>query len=148
MMQARPIFHPSDFSPASGPAFRKAMALAKGMRRPLLIVHVMSPVTLVTGDAYIAPNVWPMLEQSIELVARRGVTRLVKRARAGGVRASSLLLRGVTHEAIVRAARRHRAEMIVIGTHGRTGVKGMLLGSVASRVVSHAACPVMTVHGR
>jgi len=108
----------------------------------------MSPVTLVTGDAYIAPNVWPMLEQSIELVARRGVTRLVKRARAAGVRASSLLLRGVTHEAIVRAARKHGAEMIVIGTHGRTGVKGMLLGSVASRVVSHAACPVMTVHGR
>ena len=144
----RPIFHPSDFSSASGPAFRKAMALAKGMRRPLLIAHVMSPVTLVTGDMYIPPNVWPQLEASIEFVARRGVTRLARRARAAGIRVSTLLLRGIPHEAIVRAARGRRAEMIVMGTHGRTGFKHALMGSVASRVVSHASCPVMTVRGR
>ena len=145
---ARPILHSSDFSPASGPAFRKALELAKSMRRPLLIAHVLSPVTLVTGEMYMAPNVWPMLEQSIELVARRGMARLLKQARAAGVRASSLLLRGTTHDAIVRAARTRHAEMIVMGTHGRTGVKGVLLGSVASRVLTHATCPVMTVRAR
>ena len=145
---ARPILLSSDFSPASGPAFRKALELAKSMRRPLLVVHVLSPVTLVTGDMYVAPNVWPMLEQSIEFVAKRGMARLIKRARAAGVRVSSLLLGGLTHEAIVRAARKHHAEMIVMGTHGRTGVKGVLLGSVASRVLTHAACPVMTVRAR
>ena len=145
---ARPILHPSDFSTASGPAFRKAIALAKGMRRPLLIANVVSPVTIVTGDMYMPANVWDQLERAAEQAARRGLARLLKRARAAGIRASTLLLRGIAADRIVQAARGRRAEMIVMGTHGRTGLKGMLLGSVAARVVSHASCPVMTIRGK
>lgn len=145
---ARPILHPSDFSTASGPAFRKAIALAKGMRRPLLIANVVSPVTIVTGDMYMPANVWDQLERAADQAARRGLARLLKRARAAGIRASTLLLRGIAADRIVQAARGRRAEMIVMGTHGRTGLKGMLLGSVAARVVSHASCPVMTIRGK
>jgi nucleotide-binding universal stress UspA family protein len=144
---ARPILHPSDFSAASAPAFRKAVALAKGMRRPLLVVHVMSPVALVVGDVYVPPRVYDDLYRSMERDARRQLDRLLRRARAAGARVSGLLLTGTAHERILGAARGRHAEMIVMGTHGRTGLRGVLLGSVASRVVSQARCPVMTVRG-
>ena len=55
---------------------------------------------------------------------------------------------GVAAEQIVRLARARRADLIVMGTHGRTGFTRALLGSVAARVVALAACPVLTVRGR
>jgi nucleotide-binding universal stress UspA family protein len=64
------------------------------------------------------------------------------------VRATTLVLEGVAHEQIVRAARSKKADLIVIGTHGRTGLAKLFLGSVASRVVAAAHCPVLTVRGR
>jgi nucleotide-binding universal stress UspA family protein len=54
----------------------------------------------------------------------------------------------VTHEQIVRAAKRQRVGIIVMGTHGRTGVARFFLGSVAARVAATAPCPVLTVRGR
>lgn len=55
---------------------------------------------------------------------------------------------GIPFEEIVREARRRRADLIVMGTHGRTGVARLILGSVASRVLALAACSVLTVRGR
>lgn len=145
---ARPILHPSDFSPGSAPALRKAIALAKSMGRPLLIAHVMAPVRLVTGDYVLTAEMYENLSRSTERSARRQLERLLRTARAARVRASGVLLTGVAHEQILRAARGRHAEMIVMGTHGRTGLARALLGSVATRVVTHATCPVMTVRAR
>jgi nucleotide-binding universal stress UspA family protein len=64
------------------------------------------------------------------------------------VRAKSLLLEGVPHEQIARTARRQRADVVVMGTHGRTGLAKLFLGSVAGRVIAIAPCPVMTVRGK
>jgi nucleotide-binding universal stress UspA family protein len=64
------------------------------------------------------------------------------------VRASGTLLEGVAHEQIIRVARSKRAEVIVMGTHGRSGLAKLFLGSVAGRVVAAATCPVLTVRGR
>jgi nucleotide-binding universal stress UspA family protein len=102
-------------------------------------------VALVPGYMYMPPKVYDDLYRSIELDARRRLDRLRRRARAAGIRVSTLLVEGVPHEQILRTARGRRAEMIVMGTHGRTGLKGVLLGSVATRVVSQAPCPVMTI---
>jgi len=66
-------------------------------------------------------------------------------ARKAGVKAMTLLLDGVAHEQIARAARSKKADLIVIGTHGRTGLAKFFLGSVAARVVATAPCPVLTV---
>jgi nucleotide-binding universal stress UspA family protein len=145
---ARPVLHPTDFSAASTPALRKAIEVAKGMRRPLLLVHVMASVPVVTGDYMLPPQVYDDLYRSMERDARRRLDRLVRRARAAGARVSGLLLRGAPHEQIVRTARGRRAELIVMGTHGRTGLRGALLGSVATRVLSQARCPVMTVRAK
>ena len=64
------------------------------------------------------------------------------------MRARPLVLEGVAHDQIARTARSKRADMVVIGTHGRTGLAKFFLGSVAARVVAQATCPVLTVRGR
>ena len=69
-------------------------------------------------------------------------------ARKNGVRAKGLLLEGIPHDRIVRAARSTRADLIVLGTHGRTGLGRVFLGSVAARVVTLAPCPVLTVRAK
>jgi nucleotide-binding universal stress UspA family protein len=145
---SRRIMHPTDFSSASRAAFARAVALAKADRSELTLVHVMSPVMPVPGDGYISPKVYDQLAASARAWAQKQLDRLVGRAKKAGTRARGLLLEGVAHEQIVRAARRKRADLVVMGTHGRSGLAKLFLGSVASRVVGTAPCPVLTVRGR
>jgi nucleotide-binding universal stress UspA family protein len=146
-MRIRRIVHPSDFSKASGPAFRKALELAKATRAQLIVVHVLTMLPVIP-DGYVAVSVWEDLERGQRTTAERQLARLVTRARKAGVRASAALIDiGVTHDQIVRFARAKRADLIVIGTHGRSGLTKALLGSVASRVLATARCPVVTVRG-
>jgi nucleotide-binding universal stress UspA family protein len=145
MRTVRRIVHPSDFSPASRPAFRKAVELARTYRAQLFVAHVL-PMLPVIPDAYVPPSIWDDLERGQRSTAQRQLGRLVARAKAAGVRTSGALLDlGVTHEQIVRFARARRADLIVMGTHGRSGLTKALLGSVASRVLTTARCPVVTV---
>jgi universal stress protein A len=144
-MAIRRILYPSDFSPASRPAFKRAVELAKSLRSQLLIVHVLAPPPII-GEGYITAETVETLLQSQRHAAQRQLRVLVVRAKAAGVRVSSLLVEtGMTHEQIVRVARRKRADMIVMGTHGRTGLTRLLLGSVAAHVIATARCPVLTV---
>jgi nucleotide-binding universal stress UspA family protein len=74
--------------------------------------------------------------------------RLRKEAVDTGVRATTSIVEGgPTHEEIVRAAQDLKADMLVLGTHGRSGVTKFFMGSVAARVVATAPCPVVTVRG-
>jgi nucleotide-binding universal stress UspA family protein len=140
------ILHPSDFSPASTPAFHKAVEAANAFRADLLLAHVLAAVP-VSPAAEITAETWDVLLGSQRATAEERLGRLVKKARAAGVRVSGIVMDvGVPHEQIVRLARRRRIGLIVIGTHGRTGLSRALVGSVASRVIATAPCPVMTVH--
>ncbi|HEV8441126.1 MAG TPA: universal stress protein [Methylomirabilota bacterium] len=148
MSRIRRILHPSDFSRASGAAFARAVEMAKTNRAELLVVHVLAPVIPMMGDGYVSPTVYEEIESTAKRQAQKQLDRLVAKARAAGVRAKSLLMEGVAHEQITRAARSKRADLVVIGTHGRTGLAKFFLGSVAGRVVSMAHCPVLTVRGK
>jgi len=100
-------------------------------------------------DAYVAARVYDDIQRSAGTYARKKLAGLLARARKAGVRAKTVLIEGAaTAERIVAAARRRRADLIVIGTHGRTGLARLMLGSVASRVVATSGCPVLTVRGR
>jgi nucleotide-binding universal stress UspA family protein len=145
---ARRVLHPTDFSRASGAAFTRALAEAREHRGQLLIVHVLSPVIPMAGDAYVSPAVYDQMGKAARAWGQKQMNRLLARARTARVRARGLLLEGVAADQIVRAARRQRADLIVIGTHGRTGVARFFLGSVAARVTATAPCPVLTVRGR
>lgn len=147
-MAKRVILHATDFSPASRPAFDKAVELTKGFSGQLLVLHVLNPMLPMMSAQPIQPPTYAQLRQSSRLWALKQLARVTARAKTAGVRATAVLLEGREAGTIVRLARSRRASMIVIGTHGRTGVERILLGSVAARVVSLAPCPVMTVRGR
>jgi nucleotide-binding universal stress UspA family protein len=146
MSKIKRILHPTDFSPASGAALARAVAMAKAERAELLIVHVMSLTFPLMGDGYVSPKVYEEMEASSRAYADKQLGRVLARARKAGVRARTLLLSGVPYEQIVRASR--RADLVVMGTHGRAGLARFFLGSVAERVVTNARCPVLTVRGK
>ena len=141
----RRIVYATDFSKASQRAFTKALELAKANRAALQIVHVMSPVVPMTGDGYITPSTFEALERSGRAWAQKQMDRLLDKARAARVKVDGKVLEGLAHEQIVRAAR--SADLLVLGTHGRTGVARFFLGSVAGRVAATAKVPVLTVRG-
>ena len=149
MSQFRRILHASDFSPASRPAFRRALDLARANRAGLTLVHVYSTYIPMMGEGYVGGGqVYDKMIADIRTDAQRRLGRLVAEARKTGVRAKGLALGGIPHDRIVRAARSTRADLIVLGTHGRTGLGRLFLGSVAARVVTLAPCPVLTVRAK
>lgn len=147
MRRLRLILHATDFSRASTPALKWAIAMAKANHARLTVLHVMAPPALaLPGEGYVSPALYDSLERSARAAGQKRLKRVAARAKAAGVRTSVLLLEGVPHELIARAAR--KADLLVIGTHGRSGLAKLFLGSVASRVVTSASCPVLTVRGR
>jgi nucleotide-binding universal stress UspA family protein len=148
MSRFRRILHASDFSPASRAAFRRAIDLARTDRATLTIVHVYTPFIPLMGEGYATPQVYDKMLADVRAAAQRQLDRLVAKARQAGARAKGLLLEGVPYDRIVRAARSTRADVVVLGTHGRTGLGRLFLGSVAARVVTLAPCPVLTVRAK
>jgi nucleotide-binding universal stress UspA family protein len=144
------IVHATDFSAASRPALVKAIALARQNGAPLTIVHALPPPVVPLGGeiAYVPAATYEAIDQSARQYARKQLAVRTGRARKAGVRATALLLDGAPHEQISRAVRRARADLLVVGTHGRSGLAKVLLGSVAERVIRFAPCPVLTVRSR
>jgi nucleotide-binding universal stress UspA family protein len=137
----------TDFSPASTPAVGLAVKLAREARAELLLVHVYEPPGAAAFGGYIpSASLFDEIEQALRTGAERSLEPLAEDARRQGVRATARVLRGVAHGAITRAAAAERADLIVLGTHGLSGLPRFLLGSVAQRVIATAPCPVMTVH--
>ena len=144
MKRIRNILMATDFSSASRPAFRRAVELAVASRATLWIGHVV-PAVPGTLSGGMLPRVYREMEAFLRGDAQKRLRGLTKAAAQAGVRARPLLLDGVAHEAIRRAARARRADLIVLGTHGRTGAARFFVGSIAARVVATAPCPVLTV---
>jgi nucleotide-binding universal stress UspA family protein len=148
MPQNRRVLHATDFSSASRAAFAKALELAKASRGELLLVHVLAPVVPMAADTYVPPETYAQIEKSTRAAAERQMAALAGRARKAGVRAQAVITEGTAADQIVRLARSKHADVVVVGTHGRTGLARFFLGSVAGRVVSTSPVPVLTVRGK
>ena len=134
----------TDFSKASNAAVRPALRMAADAHAQLFIVHVLeTPVPLAEG--YVLPRIYDEISEAVRQEAARRMRRLLGVASRAGVRARGLLLRGAPHEAIARAARAHAVGQVVVGTHGRTGLSRLVLGSVASRVIAASGRPTLVV---
>ena len=145
----RRILHPSDYSRASAAAFKKAIEMAKAARAELIVVHVVSPVLpMAAGDGYVSPKMYEEIIASTRAWAQKQLDKLLAKAKQAGVRAKGFVLEGSAHEQIARFARSKHADLLVMGTHGRSGLAKLFLGSVAGRVVAAAPCPVLTVRGK
>ena len=135
----------TDLSPASGPAFRAAVAWARRRRARLDVVHVLTPPSPFVVPPGVAAPTWQDLEARARQVARQRLARLGAAAATSGVRVRTHLAVGTPADEVARLARRRHADLIVVGTHGRTGLPRTFMGSVAERIVRSAACPVLTV---
>ena len=144
----RCILHPSDFTSFSRAALRKAIEMAKSNRAELLLVHVVSPIVPIPGDAYISPRMYDELAGSARAAAQKQLDKLAAQVKKARVKSRSFVLEGAPAEEIVRFVKGRRVDLIVMGTHGRAGLAKLFVGSVADRVVAAASCPVLTVRGK
>lgn len=146
MTTFRRIVCPTDFSPTAGRAVEYAVDLARTFGAELLLLHVIPDMNYPLRSFGMA-SALPHLRE--ELHKRATDALLEAKAKAGpNVSVRTLLADGDAHTQIVECARQNSADLIVIGTHGHTGLKHALLGSTAERVVRTADCAVMTVRAK
>jgi nucleotide-binding universal stress UspA family protein len=145
----RKILVAVDGSKASAKGLREALRLAKSARAKLVILHVVDEYPAFAAmDAAMAGAPGMDLVPALKASGRRVLARAKKTADAAGVRATTVLremLSGPAAYPIVREARKQRADLIVMGTHGRRGVRRLVLGSDAEQAVRTASVPVLLV---
>jgi nucleotide-binding universal stress UspA family protein len=138
------VLHPTDFSDCADKAQALAVDLVGKLGGEIIVLQVLieTPLygegvlsTAQVQSVYDAQRKWS--EEALEARAAD--------LRQGGIKASWRLQAGVPFEVIVKIAEEERADMIVMGTQGRSGLSRVLLGSVAERVIRLASCPVLTV---
>ena len=144
-MAFRKILCPIDFSPHSHEARRVAIDLA-GSEGQIVLAHVCQPPFVYGPDATVPGAVFV----ETRALAERDLARWKSDTeQLGGRNVSTVLASGAPWHEIVEVAKNDRAiDLIVMGTHGHTGIKHVLLGSVAEKVVRHAPCPVLVVRAR
>jgi nucleotide-binding universal stress UspA family protein len=143
------ILVPVDFSDASLRALDYAVEFGRRRMAQLIVLHAVEPVyypalEATYGIGFDLGNVYDQIEQA----ARTRLARLAGELRARRVKVRTLLAQGTAHQVIVDSAAKLKADLIVMSTHGRSGLSHALLGSVAERVLRTAKCPVVTVRGR
>lgn len=109
-----------------------------------LVLSAATPIFMGPGEAAAPQAIADLMEQQQQYhreIAERGATRL----RQAGLTAEARMTTGDPRTYLEETARTERADLIVVGSHGRSGIKKVLLGSVASHVVTHAPCPVLVV---
>ena len=148
----RRVMYATDFSRASLAALPHAIDVAKASDAELFILHVLPsplPEPLFSEISYIDQPTWDRLLAEAGEQAHKQLEPLLLSAREAGVQTTFFIVFGVdgvsTADEIVRAAIDKKVDMLVLGTHGRTGIAKFFLGSVVARVVATAPCPVLTV---
>jgi nucleotide-binding universal stress UspA family protein len=137
----RRILLATDLSSASEGATRQAMQLARDLHAELLVVSVIDPTSrLAAGPALARMD----QHRAARELAAQGI---VVEGRRAGVNVHFLVWEGEPGPAIVEAVDAEGADLVVVGTHGRSRVGRMVLGSVSDHVVRHASCPVLIVRG-
>ena len=137
MLPLGTVLHPTDFSANSEFAFRVACALARDYNARLTLLHVIPPPTVIYAGGPIPAETWPSTEEAQEKLRQL-------EGRTHKVRVESQVLEGDPVDMILRAAEETGSDVIVMGTHGRTGLGRLLMGSVAESVIRKAPCPVLS----
>ncbi len=139
MFPIKTILHPTDFSPPSQAAFHVACSLARDYGAQLVLLHVRHTSLMAFGEFGVVPPAPEETEEGLRdrlfQIQPAEKTMPIKR----------YLAEGEPAEEILRLARDCHADLIVMGTHGRTGLNRLIMGSVAELVVRRASCLVLTV---
>jgi nucleotide-binding universal stress UspA family protein len=130
----------TDGSRFSEAAAAKAIDFAKAYGGQLMIVSVVDVPAEFYGEA---PKTWDNLVAQ----AKGFVEKIAQQAEASGVKTQVRVKEAETWKSIVDLAEEHKADTIIMGSHGRTGLKRLLMGSVTEKVIGHAPCPVLVIKG-
>jgi nucleotide-binding universal stress UspA family protein len=139
-MPAHHVLVPIDFSPDADYALEYAMRLARILQAKLTLLHVIEP--LVVGSVEAMPYTFL---QDLEDKITEAMIPYHERVTAAGLSCDYTIVHGVPFQVIIDTARTDHIDLIIMGTHGRTGLRHVLIGSVAERVVRLAPCPVLVV---
>jgi nucleotide-binding universal stress UspA family protein len=143
-LDIKKVLIPTDFSENASHAVEYGVQLAKQMGAKVLLLHVIPLGTYVS-----AASSAPLPAEAIDALAATARTNLSGQAqkltKSHGVQVDVLVVDGPAPAAIAELAKAQNADLIVMGTQGRTGLKHALLGSVAEHVVRHSSIPVLTV---
>jgi len=137
------ILLPTDFSDFSNQALRHALALARKFKARLKVVYVI-PQVYVSGEAAFIGAAW-LITPEIRQQAEEELRRFLSPAREARIDHEMEVREGEPWREIVAAAEEMRADLVVTGTHGRSGAERFILGSVAEKLVRRLPCPVLTV---
>jgi len=143
VIEVNTILVPIDFSDNALSVVEWGTHLAQEHESKLILFHAYHlPVEFQQLEgAYLPPDFWA----NVKAEAQQSLGRFESELRAKGMDVEAVVQEGYAATAIVEAAKEFDADLIVIGTHGLSGVRHMLLGSIAERVVQKAPCPVLTV---
>ncbi len=144
MINIKKVLFPTDFSENSNYAFDYAVGLAQKLGARLYVLHVIHELIDTTG--FYVPNIsLDQLQKDLEKGAEDMMEKF-SRERLGDFKDYERMnVIGLPHIEILSVAKEKGIDMIVMGTHGRTGIDRVLFGSTAEKVVKNAPCPVLTV---
>jgi universal stress protein A len=148
VLQYRSILAPTDFSTHAGVALRHACSLAHRLGAELHLLHVLPDFVPASPDPMLAPNLPPEYFNRAEAKAREALSTLLEPDWGRPASVKLAVHWGSAVDGIVGYASDHAVDLVVIATHGRTGLRHVLLGSVAERIIREAPCPVLTVRDR
>lgn len=137
----RKVLIPVDFSPHAEQAMEHGSMISKKFHARITVLHVIESLPYSVTDSL------KLVEhrRALETIAKALLDNLRKIMRARKVPVGTVLTSGAPYREILRVAEREKADLIVMGTHGRTGLEHLVLGSVAEKVVRLSRCPVLTV---
>ncbi len=141
MIHIQKILCPIDFSAPSRNALRYANEFAKAMNAKITIMHVIQPQP-IAADVNVP---YVPLEIEIEKNAKEDLERIVKEEVQEGVVVEQVMAFGLPSDCVIAQAQKENVDLIILGTHGRTGISRLLMGSTAENVIRHAARPVLVV---
>ena len=138
------ILVPIDFSIHSKNALRYAVSMAEQFGASVHLVYVVEP-TIYPADLGFGQVVFPGVEEELSTKSAEELKSLIEDEIGDRVKAFSVVRAGKPHQEILQEAVEQNVDLIVVATHGHTGVEHMLFGSTAERVVRNANCPVLTI---
>jgi nucleotide-binding universal stress UspA family protein len=139
------ILYATDLSSASEPAWGEAQRLGRLFGAEIVLLHVVAPPPFVPVEAYVPAQMYEDLLGSARRDAQERLDRVLGSVAGSGLKLRLRLEEGQPASRILEVATQEPADLLVVGTHGRTGIERLLLGSVADRMVRQASCPVLTV---
>ncbi len=145
-MEIRTILLPTDFSECANYALSYATSLARQAGAKIICVHAIEPAVPTVGyTGMTEPLPIVDISEQLENAAERELPKIAEHEECSGLDVEELIVHGDAASEIVRVGKERGVDLIVISSHGRTGLGRILFGSTAESVVRHAHCPVLVV---